>query len=158
MPTLQAALTKLTFLLLSSQVALAAQTTANYSIVPPQPTRPTISQIYALAPILRTIAACESTGSPTGQPRQFLANGSPLWGEENDPTTGKVIIVQRDVGELQINTWAHAEEIKKLGLDVIGSEADNVYYGYLLYQQSGTVPWNASKKTCWGQTVNDLGK
>jgi hypothetical protein len=95
-------------------------------------------------PILERIAACESTGNPVGIPRQFLPDGTPLWG--NDPKTGKPI--KRDVGVLQINTWAHKDELAKLGLDVVDSEADNIKYGIMLYERSGTQPWIASED-CW---------
>jgi hypothetical protein len=93
---------------------------------------------------LERIAACESTGSVTGEPRQFLPDGSPLWG--TDPKTRKPI--KRDVGILQINTWAHKDELAKLGLNVVDSEADNIKYGIMLYERSGTEPWIASED-CW---------
>ena len=62
---------------------------------------------------LYRIAACESNGSPNAVPRQFNADGSILWGEEHTPTG--TIIVQRDCGLFQINTWAHAAELHSLG-------------------------------------------
>lgn len=113
------------------------------------PTHLTATEVYALVPQLRVIAACESTGSPTGTPRQFNAFGTPLWG--NNPITG--MVEKKDVGELQID-YIHFPETKALGLDVINSADDNVYYGYLLFQQYGTSPWVASKN-CWAQTVQN---
>lgn len=124
-----------------------------YVIVPPAladtpPRHPlTIAQIYETAPILRNIAGCESTGDDKGTPRQFNADGTPLWG--NDPITGKPVM--KDVGELQID-YVHFPEAKALGLDVINSEWDNVWYGYeYLYLPKGVQPWYSSRKTCWGK-------
>jgi hypothetical protein len=101
---------------------------------------------FAGYPVLERIAACESEGSPTAIPRQFHSDGSILWG--NDPKTGKPIM--RDVGILQINTWAHAEEIVAMHLDVISSETDNIKFGEYLYNKYGTQPWTASEG-CWGK-------
>ena len=69
-----------------------------------------------------------STGNPNADPRQFNLGGSVLWG--NDPKTGKPI--EHDCGEFQINTWAHAAELAKLGLDVCHSEADKEAYAPML--------------------------
>lgn len=94
--------------------------------------------------MLRRVASCESTGDVNKPPRQFNDDGSPLWG--NDPKTGKPI--KRDAGLLQINTKAHAQELKLLNLDVVHSEMDNIIYGKILYQREGLRPWTQSKK-CW---------
>jgi hypothetical protein len=107
-----------------------------------------VAQIYAEVPVLREIAACESTGSKTGQPRQFLPNGDVLWG--NDPKTGQPI--KRDVGELQINTWVWGKEAAGMDLDIVNSEHDNVYFGYLLYEKYGEQPWSASEG-CWNPST-----
>lgn len=106
----------------------------------------TPDEVFALYPVLRRISACESTGSPNGLPRQFLANGSPLWG--NDPTTGKPI--KRDVGIFQLNTWVWAAKAKTMGLDIVNSADDNATFAEWLYEQQGTSPWNPSKG-CWAQ-------
>jgi hypothetical protein len=100
-----------------------------------------------IPPILERIAACESMGDVNAQPRQFQANGDVLWGSEEGPD-GKTITVKRDVGEFQINTWAHADELKALGLDVIHSQADNIKYALMLYARNGTADWVASQD-CW---------
>ena len=102
-------LQNLIFALIALQTALAAGST--YPVLLPKSL--TAAEILQNYPILEHIAACESTGNPNGTPRQFNTNGSPLWG--NDAKTGKPIM--RDVGIFQINTWAHADELKKLGLD-----------------------------------------
>jgi hypothetical protein len=99
--------------------------------------------LYAAYPTLRRIAACESTGSPDGIPRQFNDDGSILWG--NDPKTGQPI--HRDMGELQINTWVWASTAQKMGLD-LKTEAGNFAFGVFLYQKYGTAPWTASAG-CW---------
>lgn len=143
--------------LLFKAAILLGSLNSTYAVVPPAladtpPRHPlTVAQIYAVAPILRPIFACESTGDASGTPRQFNADGSILWGQEADPVTGKTIIVKRDVGEAQINTWVHAAEIKAQGLDVENNEWDNVWFGYELWLQNGTQPWIASKATCWGK-------
>ncbi|MGH7782272.1 MAG: hypothetical protein ACREO5_00285 [Candidatus Binatia bacterium] len=53
--------------------------------------------------------------------------------------------MHRDVGECQINTWAHADELRRLRFDVIHSEADNVTYAKILFDREGWRPWIASK-------------
>lgn len=142
MVTLQAALVKLAILLSAVQVALAASTAATYTVLPPA--HMTAAQVYDQVPVLRPIAACESMGDASATPRQFNADGSILWGMNASGT-----IVQRDCGEGQINTWVHGRYPN--GLDVCGNEDDNVYEMYLLYKESGTKPWNASKASCWAK-------
>ena len=107
------------------------------------------SLFWAKYPILKRISACESTGDKNGTPRQFNDDGSILWGHER--INGKVVVIKRDAGEFQINTIAHADELKKLGLDVVNSESDNRAYALILYLRNGTADWNASKATCWGK-------
>lgn len=139
-------LARLASALIGLQIALAAQTTtATYPVLPE---RPTPAQIYAQAPLLERAAACESMGDVNASPRQFNASGTILWGQQLDPVTNEVVIVKRDCGELQINTavWGRYPQ----GLDVCGSEADNVYFGWTLYQKYGMAPWSASK-SCWAQ-------
>lgn len=96
-------------------------------------------------PELKKICACESAGQPYREPRQFNSDKTPLWG--NDPKTGKPI--KNDVGMCQISLHYHGKETKRLGLDVINSEEDNVSYAKILYDKEGSRPWNASKK-CHG--------
>lgn len=141
---LYAILSKLSLVL----VALAASTTATYSIVPPSAPRLSIAQIWATDPNLERVCSCESWGDPSKVPRQFNTDGSPLWG--NDPKTGKPI--KRDVGECQINTLAHADELARLHLDVVNSAADNVAYANILYQRNGLKDWAPSKQ-CWSPNI-----
>lgn len=94
-----------------------------------------------LPPIIQRIAGCESTGDPSGIPRQFNSDGSILWGNDSE---GKVI--KRDCGEFQINTWVWGRDPQ--GQDVCASQSANISFAMSLYSQHGTSPWNASK-SCW---------
>jgi len=95
--------------------------------------------------MLERIAACESTGDVSAKPRQFLSDGTVLWG--NDPKTGEPI--HRDEGILQINTWVWGTLAAKMG-DDLATEAGNLAFGEYLYQTEGTKPWTASEG-CWEQ-------
>lgn len=68
----------------------------------------------------------------------------PLWGY--DPKTG--LPIKRDVGQYQINTIVHADELKKLHLDVVNSADDNALFADILYKRNGLKDWSASR-TCW---------
>ena len=92
---------------------------------------------------LKRACSCESWWSPNGEPRQFNANGSVLWGQDKG---GKII--KRDVGACQINIEAHAKELKRLNLDVVNSFDDNISFAKILYNKSGLKPWEPSKQ-CW---------
>lgn len=98
---------------------------------------PSLWDGYAL---LKRICATESDSGPESEPRQFLPDGSILWGWQDDK------IVKRDVGTCQINIKAHGDEISKLGLDVISNMDDNVHYAKILFDREGWHPWVASKK------------
>jgi hypothetical protein len=102
-----------------------------------------LPEAFLQYPILKRIAACESTGDPDGTPRQFNSDGSLLWG--NDPKTGKPI--ERDAGIFQINEWVWKPTAEKMGLD-LATEAGNLSFGEYLYLKYGTAPWTASEK-CW---------
>jgi hypothetical protein len=130
-------LSKVSALLVS--VALA-QATYNVTPLPVSKT--------PLPAVLQRVAACESSGDPNAPPRQFKADGSVLWG--NDPKTGEP--VERDCGEFQINTWAHADELQSLGLDVCHSQSDNDAYALILYERNGLKDWSASQQ-CWQQQL-----
>ena len=94
-------------------------------------------------PLLRRISACESTGDVNGAPRQFLLDGSVLWG--NDPATGKPI--KRDEGILQINSYVWGKLAASMG-DDLATEAGNLAFGKWLFDTQGSAPWNASRN-CW---------
>lgn len=53
-----------------------------------------------------------------------------------------------DFGPLQIN-YVHLERLEELGLDREKVE-DSIAYARMLYNESGTTPWNNSKG-CWGK-------
>jgi hypothetical protein len=105
-------------------------------------TEPGLGDTWIGYSLLKRICAAESNYGPDNEPRQFLPDGSVLWGWDNG------VIVHRDAGECQINTLAHADELKLLGLDVVHNEADNIAYAKLLYDREGWRPWIASK-THW---------
>jgi hypothetical protein len=115
--------------------------TADLSTSDPTST-PTLS-LFNGYPLLERIAACETTGSVTGTPRQFLPDGSILWGI--DPKTHKRI--QRDEGILQINTWVWQASATQMG-DNLNTLEGNLAFGKYLYQKYGTAPWSASEG-CW---------
>jgi hypothetical protein len=102
------------------------------------------SDLFAGYPLLRRISACESTGSPEGTPRQFLSDGSILWG--NDPKTG--LPIHRDEGAMQINTWVWSSTAQKMG-DDLNTLHGNIAFGKYLFDTYGSSPWNASRG-CWG--------
>lgn len=83
--------------------------------------------------LFASIVACEShfTQYDYSQPDSALHN----------PDSTYVI------GIAQINTKAHADEIKQLGYDV-GKLHDNLAYGALLYKREGVNPWHTSA-WCW---------
>jgi hypothetical protein len=117
----------------------------NFAVIEPQG-QETMFPSPSLSPLLRRIAACESTGDPNGTPRQFNSDGSLLWG--NDPKTGKPI--ERDCGEFQENQWVWSSKEKQLDLNVCKSATDNITFALWLYDRYGTSPWDASKN-CWKQ-------
>ena len=94
-----------------------------------------VQQYFSDIPIMVQVARCESDF------RQTLPDGTVLRGKV-DP---------RDVGVMQINTGYHADEAKKLGLDLFKLQ-DNMAFARYLYQKEGTQPWNSSRP-CWGQTL-----
>lgn len=102
----------------------------------------------ALPAILVRIAACESTGDPNGTPRQFHGDGSLLWGNVASGT--EVVVLKRDLGEFQINTWLWGATATAMH-DDLTTQAGNIAFALWLYSKYGTSPWNASEK-CWSQS------
>lgn len=94
-----------------------------------------VREYFKDIPVMISIARCES------QFRQNQSDGTVLRGRV-DP---------RDLGVMQINTGYHAREAEKYNLNLHQLE-DNMAYARILYQKSGTQPWNASAK-CWNRTV-----
>ncbi|MCR4334130.1 MAG: hypothetical protein NUV47_00120 [Patescibacteria group bacterium] len=91
-------------------------------------------------PILAEIAKCESRFT------QFDKNGKVIRGKVN----------RSDVGVMQINEYYHLDQSQKLDLN-IHSVDGNLEYAKLIYDKSGTSPWNSSQK-CWGKYSKDLAK
>jgi hypothetical protein len=111
-----------------------AQTQA---LTQPMPKAQTVQQYvetyFADEPVMIAIAGCESNF------RQYDTNGTIL---KNDHSSAK--------GIFQIMTSIHAARAADLGLDIYTMQGNAAYAKYL-FDQSGTVPWNASK-ACWGKT------
>ena len=133
-----------------ARTVFIAPAKASAALTPPS--APVVTPAAQIAPqrlispssSLYRVAACESTGNPNGIPRQFNNDGSILWGIS--PAT--LLPVKRDCGEFQINTQAHGADLKKLGLDVCNSQADNEAYALILYRKNGLKDWSASQG-CW---------
>lgn len=92
---------------------------------------------------MERIAACETTGSVSGTPTQFMPDGSILWGE--NPVTKERI--KRDEGILQINTYVWGSLAAKMG-DDLATASGNIAFGEYLFNKYGTAPWTASEN-CW---------
>lgn len=69
---------------------------------------------------------------------QFTSNGFPL------------ISPTGDVGVWQINlkTWLGLS--KKMGLDIVNNEVDNIQFGIYLYNTQGPKIWTTYKQYCSG--------
>ena len=98
--------------------------------------------IFSKRPLLKKICSCESWGDHGLEPRQFEADGSPLWSYYG---TG-------DAGSCQINVPTWGEKADELGLDIIGSRDDNVEMAAWIQDNDsrGIENWRWSK-SCWGQ-------
>lgn len=98
----------------------------------------TVRSYFSDIPVMAEIARCES------QFRHTLSDGTVLRGT----------VDSRDVGVMQINTGYHADEAKKLGLNLLDMK-DNMAFARYLYKEQGTAPWQASAK-CWNPTLARL--
>lgn len=56
-----------------------------------------------------------------------------------------------DIGWWQINDYYHKDTALKMGFD-INNEWDNLEYGFILLEEQGTAPWDASKY-CWEKVI-----
>ena len=86
-------------------------------------------------PIMVQIAECESNFNHT------RSDGSVLRGRIDDD----------DIGVMQINRRYHGESADKMELD-LNDIYDNMTYARVLYNESGTRPWNPSAH-CWDKTL-----
>lgn len=84
-------------------------------------------------PIMADIAWCES------RMRHLDKDGEIFRGKVNN----------NDIGVMQINTYYHLEDSKKLGYDIYSLNGNLAYAKYLREKQ-GTKPW-LSSSPCWGR-------
>ncbi len=90
-----------------------------------------VREYFEDIPILAEIAKCESQFTHVGK------SGNIIRGKVN----------QSDIGVMQINTYYHAEEAEKAGLNLTTLQG-NMAYAKLLYEKEGSAPW-ASSSSCW---------
>jgi hypothetical protein len=90
-----------------------------------------VRSYFAETPALAEVARCESRF------RQFGKDGNVLRG----------IVVNDDLGVMQINNYFHGKTAEKLGLDLHTLEG-NLAYAKYLYEKQGLKPWSASAP-CW---------
>ena len=106
----------------------------------PQTVEERVREYFADTPILADIAGCESHF------RQFGPDGRVVRGEIN----------HGDIGVMQINEYYHADEAKKLGLDLTSLQ-DNMEFARILYNKEGVAPWQSSS-ACWQKYENIANK
>lgn len=80
--------------------------------------------------VMNRIAFCESSS------QQFNEDGSVV----KNPTSSAI-------GVFQVMESIHGQRAKDLNLDIRTTEG-NIAYAIVLYNESGTVPWNSSS-ACW---------
>lgn len=100
--------------------------------VPPAKMKEIIKATFPDAPIMVHVAECESGL------RHRTQNGTLVHNVRTD-----------DVGVLQIHRPVHEAAARRAGIDLTTLQG-NLAWGRRLYDQSGTRPWNASKR-CWGR-------
>ena len=74
--------------------------------------------------------------------RQFTLDGSPL------------ISPTGDIGAMQLNMATWLPLSKKMGLDILHSEKDNLTFGIYLYQKYGPTIWTTYRKYCAGNDTS----
>lgn len=94
------------------------------------------SRLPILPRELLAAGGCESNGSPANPPRQFNADGTVV----RNTNVRRDGSISYDYGAFQLNS-VHIPEAKKLGLDIINSEADNYAFALILYKRHGISPW-----------------
>lgn len=62
-------------------------------------------------------------------------------------------ITPADIGLFQVNAEYHADQAKKLGINLYSLDG-NIQYAKYLYNKNGLRDWNASK-SCWKKPVSD---
>lgn len=96
-----------------------------------------VAAYFADIPVMIAIATCESG------PRQFAANGLPLYAGTDDEM----------VGVFQIDSSIHTAPALALGFDIT-TLAGNMGYARYLYGAEGTDPW-ISSFPCWSYAAPD---
>lgn len=94
-----------------------------------------VQSYFADIPVMIAIAQCESG------PRQFAANGVPLYAGTGD----------RMVGVFQLDSSIHTVPALALGFDIT-TLAGNLGYARYLYGEDGTEPW-ISSFGCWDNAI-----
>lgn len=121
-------------LITQAEVATSTSTTTKSTELP---TRAEIAALvkdsFSDAPIMHKVAFCESRNT------QFDARGKIHRG----------VVNSKDVGIFQINEKYHLKRAQKMGIDIYSVEG-NMEYARILFEESGTQPWSASKP-CWGK-------
>ena len=90
-----------------------------------------VEETFGKDHILVHIAQCESNFT------HWNANGRIYRGEVNP----------QDIGVMQINTYYHGREARRLGYNLKSLDGNMAYAKYL-YDHEGTKPWNSSAY-CW---------
>ena len=90
-----------------------------------------VREYFKDIPILAEIAKCETHFRHLGE------DGEVIQGEVN----------KGDIGVMQINTFYHADEALKLGID-LKTLRGNLTFAKWLYEKKGTAPWQSSAG-CW---------
>ncbi len=108
--------------------------------------------------VIAPVQAVEIIEIPTSTLPVILRDGSPQnptipWCESRnqqfnaDGTIKRGVINPQDIGKYQINLTHHGARARELGIDLY-TEEGNTLFAILLYNESGTTPWNWSKR-CW---------
>ncbi len=113
----------------------AEEGTGTTTIPTPKEIQNTVRNFFKDDPLLVDIARCESDF------RQYDENGNLFRGKVN----------KGDIGVMQINEYYHADEAKKLGLN-IDTVDGNLAYAKYLYKTQGVQPWSSSEP-CWGEAL-----
>lgn len=111
---------------------VVATTTPVVATTTPPTVKESVQMAFGTSSIMVKVAQCES------QFRQFDKAGVPLKNPHSSAT-----------GVLQVMFSIHNSAALKMGYDIKTLEG-NIAYSKVLYQQSGTTPWNASKH-CWSK-------
>ncbi|MGH7141040.1 MAG: hypothetical protein ACREGH_00185 [Minisyncoccia bacterium] len=96
-----------------------------------------VENYFSDLPIMVDIASCESNF------------------HQDDLSGGLLISATDDLGVMQINRDAHADEARALGYDLSTLEG-NMEFARYLYDREGTAPWLSSAR-CWrtGASIAD---